>query len=264
MQSRETVRVMGRYVSELLHCSQCGYVCLPNPCWLDEAYSSAIASTDTGIVARNLATAEQLAILLYFGFGERGGGRYLDLAGGSGLLVRLMRDQGFDFRWSDKYAQNMLSAGFEWPTDEDVACVAVTAMEVLEHVTDPLGFISEALVTGGSDTLIFSTSVYEGGPPAVDAWPYYSLQTGQHISFFTYRTLGQIGKQLSLKYVGHGDLHILTRRTIVPSSPLLRLAAARTRKLLLPFVRNGIKGRMIADHEAMIQRLKQLQTGEPT
>jgi len=35
-------------------------------------------------------------------------GIFLDYAAGYGLFVRLMRDAGYNFRWSDLYCQNLL------------------------------------------------------------------------------------------------------------------------------------------------------------
>lgn len=235
---------------------------MPDPVWLDEAYGSAIACTDTGIAARNLSIAEQLSVLLFFWLKERGSGVYLDIAGGSGLLVRLMRDAGYDFRWSDKYASNVFASGFEWSCiDSSRACVAVTAMEVLEHVPDPIGFVDQALSESGADTLIFSTSIYEGYPPLVSEWSYYSLQTGQHISFFSKRTLQEVGRRLSLNYVGSGDLHVLSRRDELPSPLVFKFAVSRLRKAFLPFLR--LPSRLITDHHAMIRRLEALGS-EPT
>ena len=69
---------------------------------------------DTGLVMRNLDIAKKLATLLYFGFDPRA--RYVDVAGGYGMLTRLMRDDGFDFHWDDKFCANLLARGFEADT----------------------------------------------------------------------------------------------------------------------------------------------------
>jgi len=80
------------------------------PYWLDEAYGDAISVLDTGLIQRNLHIAERLAPLLYFLFDHKA--PYLDVAGGYGMLVRLMRDIGFDFYWSDKYCRNLFAECF--------------------------------------------------------------------------------------------------------------------------------------------------------
>ena len=66
-----------------------------------------IADADTGLVSRNLGIARRLAGLLYFGFDPKA--RYLDFAGGYGLLTRLMRDRGFNFYWHDLYCENVFA-----------------------------------------------------------------------------------------------------------------------------------------------------------
>jgi len=39
-------------------------------------------------------------------------GIFLDYAAGYGLFVRLMRDAGYNFRWSDLYCQNLFVRGW--------------------------------------------------------------------------------------------------------------------------------------------------------
>lgn len=54
--------VLGKHEATYNYCEECGFLSAENPHWLEEAYSSAIASTDTGLVARNVAIANQLAV----------------------------------------------------------------------------------------------------------------------------------------------------------------------------------------------------------
>jgi len=58
----------------------------------------------------------------------------LDYGGGHGVFVRIMRDFGFDFRWSDCYATNIYARGFEG--DVHLRHELVTAFEVFEHLVD--------------------------------------------------------------------------------------------------------------------------------
>ena len=100
MESCFTAQVLGKYSAQFEVCKNCGFLRAYEPHWLDEAYSRAIAAADTGLVMRNIALACKLAGALYWIVGERGEGRYLDAAGGYGMLTRLMRDLGFDFYWA--------------------------------------------------------------------------------------------------------------------------------------------------------------------
>jgi hypothetical protein len=210
-----TARVLHKYDSSFECCRECGFIRASEPHWLNEAYSSAIAAADTGLIQRNLAIAGKLSLVLYLTLQERGKGRYLDAAGGYGILTRLMRDLGFDFYWSDKYCPNLLARGFEY--DKEVgACVAVSAMEVLEHLIDPLAFIDGILSTSRADTLFFSTELYSGRPPDPTEWWYYSFSTGQHIGFFQYKTLQRLAQELGLYFTSANGLHAFSRQKITP------------------------------------------------
>lgn len=144
--------VLQRHQVTYFQCADCGFLRTQNPTWLDEAYSSAIARSDTGLVVRNLQIARHLACVLDAFFEPDG--RFLDTAGGTGLLTRLMRDTGFDFWWEDPYCENVMAAGFEVaPAASDFE--AVTAFEALEHMVNPMEFIKDSLSRSRTKTLIF-------------------------------------------------------------------------------------------------------------
>lgn len=204
-------KLLRKYEVSYFFCSECGFLQSEEPYWLNEAYSTAIAIQDTGLVQRNLAISRRLSVILYFFFDRNG--RYLDFAGGYGMLTRIMRDIGFDFFWADKYATNLLASGFS--ADKDTGPYsAVTAFEVLEHVHEPLDFVAEALGYGNSRTLIFSTETFVGEPPAPNGWWYYATEAGQHISFYQKRTLARIAKHHGLNFYSKAGIHIFTDRCL--------------------------------------------------
>ena len=88
-------RVLARHDVDYWQCQQCGLLQTDEPWWLEESYTEAIVASDTGLVERNLWVAERLSALLCLCFEPRGA--YCDIAGGFGLLTRLMRDRGFDY-----------------------------------------------------------------------------------------------------------------------------------------------------------------------
>lgn len=251
-----TAQVLSNYSAHFEVCSGCGFLRVHEPHWLVEAYSNAIASTDTGLAMRNISIARKLAVILYFVMGDRGEGRYLDVAGGYGLLTRLMRDYGFDFYWADKYCENLMARGFEFE-ESIIPCQAVTAFEVMEHLVDPVQFILEALSKAKSDTFIFSTEIYEGTPPPADQWWYYSLETGQHIAFFQKKTLRALANRLDMRFFSAGGIHVLTKKNI--SSLAFRLFAWKTSVFFVPMLKYVLKGRHDADHKLMVSRLRSAQ-----
>lgn len=245
--------VLHKHMADYEVCNNCGYLRVRQPFWLEEAYSSAIATADTGIVMRNFAIAGKVAAILYGLFNERGAGKYLDAAGGYGLLTRLMRDFGFDFYWKDKYCLNLVAPGFEY--HQAVGdCVAVTAMEVLEHVLDPVAFVRETLDTANADTLIFTTELYQGDPPKPESWWYYAFETGQHISFYQRRTLDAIGKKNGLKFVSAGGIHVFSKTTI--NEGRLRLLTSKFTSLLAPWwTRQMLGAKTIPDHQMLLSKI---------
>lgn len=204
-------KILNKYDIGYWLCDRCGLLQTEKPFWLNEAYSRAITSTDTGLVARNISLARIASVLIYFLVGKNG--RHVDAAGGYGLLTRLMRDIGFDFYWSDPYCENLHAVGFE-ATQVVPPFDVVTAFEVLEHVENPLEFIDAALNSNECRTLIFTTMLYEGAPPMPGRWWYYGVEHGQHISFFQRRTLETIAKKNGLYLHTHGYVHVLTTKKI--------------------------------------------------
>ncbi|TAM43290.1 MAG: class I SAM-dependent methyltransferase [Burkholderiaceae bacterium] len=225
-----TATVLNKYEANYHYCAECDHLFVSEPTWLDEAYSEALTQEDTDVAARNVFTALRLAAINYFALGDRGKGRYVDAAGGYGLLTRLMRDLGFDYFWSDRYAKNLFARGFERDATQGV-CLAVSAVEVLEHTTNPLEFIRQILTECQSDTLIFTTEVFaDNNPPLPGAWSYYAFNTGQHIAFFSRRGLASLAKRLSMNYYPLGRLHVFSKKNL----PYWKLKLASHKLLVIP------------------------------
>jgi len=227
-----TAEILHKYMASYHYCSECDHLFVSDPAWLEEAYSGAIVQEDTDIAARNIFTALRLAAINYLVLGDRGNGRYADVAGGHGLLTRLMRDLGFDYYWSDRYAQNLFARGFDYEAQRG-ACLAISAIEVMEHTPNPLEFIQQNLADHQTDTLIFTTEVFaDGAPPAPNKWGYYSLNTGQHIAFFSRKGLARLAQRLDMRYYPLGRLHLFSKKSL----PGWKLKLASHKLMVIPIV----------------------------
>jgi hypothetical protein len=235
--------ILGRHRVRYFHCAACGYLQTEEPSWLSEAYAEAINLQDTGLVSRNLRFAEETALLLFHFFDRRG--RFVDFAGGTGLLTRLMRDAGFDFRWHDAYATNVHARGFEASPDER-GVELVTCFECLEHLVRPAEELGRMLAM--SRSVLVSTELLPSPRPAPGAWPYYGLEHGQHVGFFERRTLEQLAARYGLRLYAWGPLHLLTDRAL---PALKRRLVRRFRRPLLRRLRRAMPSLTQADHDLL-------------
>lgn len=227
--------ILGRYETGYHRCPSCGFVCTGEPIWLEEAYSEAITGSDVGLVRRNQQLSGISAVLIRAFF--EGGGRFVDYAGGYGLFVRLMRDRGFDFRWYDKYCDNLFARGFEAGEPGNPPAELLTAFEVFEHLVDPGEELERMLAY--SRSVLFTTQLLPEPAPRPGEWWYYGPEHGQHIAFYTRKSLALLGERFGLDFYTNGaSMHLFTDKRI--SRPLfLGLARHRISRLLAPFAGRG-------------------------
>lgn len=141
----------------------------------------------------------------------------LDFGGGSGLLVRLLRDVGLESYWIDAYCENMFARGFEWHDSAHLKPSLATCFEVFEHLLNPLDSIRDMLEI--SPNLLFSTQLLPCAIPQYcgdKQWWYYGFSHGQHISFYTRQSLEHIAKIYKLHFVSCGDIHCFSVHKIHP------------------------------------------------
>jgi hypothetical protein len=199
-------KIMKKYEVSYFHCENCGFLQTEEPYWLSEAYKEPINISDTGYLSRNINLSKIVTTLLVSFFDYKKS--FLDYAGGYGVFVRLMRDIGFDFYWYDKYTQNLFARGFEYK--EGMAIEAITTFESFEHFDKPMEEIENMLKI--SKNIIFTTELLPYPIPEPNKWWYYGLDHGQHISFYSKKTLNYIASYFGLRYCSFRNIHIFTEK----------------------------------------------------
>ena len=204
-----TKKVLGKYDVEYFQCEHCHFIQTEKPYWLSEAYQNVINTTDTGLLSRNIYFSELTSLLMYFYLKKNGAG--LDFAGGYGIFTRLMRDIGFDFYWNDPLCQNLVATGFEWNMANALPVTLLTSFESFEHFADPHKEIEKMLKI--SDTILFSTILVPENQSPKEDWWYYSFNSGQHVSFYSRKSLEEMARKYGLNLYTDGvNLHLLTTK----------------------------------------------------
>jgi Methyltransferase domain len=198
-----------KYLIHYFQCPTCQFIQTEKPYWLDEAYSdAAITALDVGAVTRNLELSNLCERVLKNIFPDYKAYFFLDYGGATGMFTRLMRDKGFQFYHSDKYAQNVYAKKFELEDITDKSKIAaVTSFEVFEHLEFPMETIQEMFKY--ANTIVFSTYLQ---PKNLENWWYFTLETGQHIALFHKNTFLKISEILGVRFFTNGtNYHILTK-----------------------------------------------------
>lgn len=205
-----SARILNKYNIQYFYSEKSGLLQTEHPYWINEAYSDAIALTDTGILRRNiLHTLLSMPILNILANNDS---KLVDIGGGYGIFTRLLRDIGYDCYSYDKYCDGVLAKGFE--VKQDLSADVLFAFEVFEHIENPMDFINESFTRFSCKTMIFSTQTFQYPIPDKD-WDYYSFETGQHITFYQKKTLSILARKNHCEYYSLGNgFHLFTDRKI--------------------------------------------------
>jgi len=253
--------LLGRHEVAYFQCPRCELIFTERPHWLGEAYSHAISQLDTGAVERNQLCA-RMTLLLAVTLGLAPEATALDYGGGHGVFVRMMRDLGMDFRWFDPHGENLFARGFEGDPARHHALV--TAFEVLEHFADVAADL-DRLFAGRPDVLFVGTELHDGYRPG---WWYFMLESGQHVCFYSARTMDAIGERHGYDVfagpqhtafvrrdasIASGRRRLLAGLVARPSvtQPLVSLLPAPLLRWLTPY-----RSRLLADHEELRRRMQ--------
>lgn len=212
--------ILQKYPIDYFRCSKCDFIQTEKPYWLEEAYNSPITSLDIGLISRNIAISRPLSSLIHSFFNKDGA--FLDYGGGYGMLVRMMRDSGFNFYRFDSYCDNLFARHFDLSDTPIRKFELLTAFELFEHLENPLEELQKMLQF--SDSVFFSTELAPNTKlSSPDDWWYFAPETGQHIALYSEKSLRALAAKVDCNYYTDGrTLHLITRRKLNPT--MFRLA----------------------------------------
>lgn len=242
-------RILNRYTGEYFECVICGFISVsPSELWIKEAYSAPITKTDIGLLSRNLNHAGKTHEFLLDHFDVEK--PFLDYAGGYGIFTRLMRDRGFDFYHEDAYCENLFASDFDTKRNEKENYELVTAFEFMEHVADPI--LELEPIFKRTDSLLFSTEIIPDN--GLQDWWYLATETGQHISFYSVKSLQLLAEKFNRQLYTNGrNLHLITGKQL----PIDILKRKRKRKFFIFSLKRTRKlhSRLTADYQLAKKRI---------
>lgn len=206
-------KVLNQYTVAYFKCANCQFIQTATPYWLTEAYQSAITDLDIGLVYRNNQFSEIVEHLL-LNNGIDPNGKFIDYGGGYGMFVRLMRDKGFDYYRQDIHCENLFARYFDL-TDikNQQAYELLSAFEVFEHLEFPKKELE--IMLSLSDNILFSTELLPDNNPTPTTWWYFAPETGQHISFFTLKSLQILAENYGLHFYSNGSsMHMFAKNKL--------------------------------------------------
>ena len=246
-----TAKILNKYDIKYYYCNYCGFLQTEEPFWLKEAYSNPISIIDTGIMARNIGSSKIIAVILFFLFNKYS--KFLDFAGGYGFLTRLMRDIGFDFYWHDPYSPNLVARGFESKSN-NLKYELITSFESFEHFVEPIKEIESMIQF--SDNILFSTELLIFPVPKPEEWWYYALESGQHISFYSYKTLRYIAQKYNMNLCSNSrNVHMFTKNKKI-NNKLFNFLLNFQRFGLFFYVKKKMKSLTVDDMDLLISTMK--------
>ena len=199
------------------HCAECGFLFTAAfDGWTSEQLRERIYNEDYARIdyefssTRPLRQAEDLARILE---PLRGKIRILDYGGGNGVFARRMGELGFDTVSYDPF----FGAALAGERFELIHC-----REVIEHTTDPRGFVADLLGHLADDGAVYlSTAVQpEGVAERPLDWWYLGPRNG-HISLFSKRSLARLWMDQGVDFGHFSEFVHMASRGQPPCLPLL-------------------------------------------
>ncbi|MFQ5484575.1 MAG: class I SAM-dependent methyltransferase [Desulfobacterales bacterium] len=141
--------------------------------------------------------------------------KILDFGAGSGLLVRFLRDEGFDAFGYDKYSETPFCKNVSFKNVVSIADKKfdlIIALEVTEHLLRPQETLKQLVSLLSKKGIVFlSTTCYDKDVHD-ENWDYLISQGGQHINFASQEGLRILAnsQNLSTMFMPH-EISLLCR-----------------------------------------------------
>ena len=103
-----------------------------------------------------------------------------------------------------------------------------------------------------SRNVFFTTEIVPSYNPVPGKWWYYGLSHGQHVSFYTGKSLEYIAEKYDLRLLSSGSVHLLTDRAI--NSSYFRVLIGLAKYISPVIVSAGMKSRFFSDKELLTRR----------
>ncbi len=118
------------------------------------------------------------------------------------------------------------------------------------HLVKPKEELSKMLQL--SDTIVFSTDLLPSEIPNPKNWWYYAFGHGQHISFYSLKTLNFLAKKFALNLYTSADLFIMTKKNL--NTTKLKLITKMYRYGLFIYVKYRMTSKIWSDHLLLKKR----------
>ena len=240
-------KILFKYDIKYYKCPNCGFIQTEEPYWLDEAYNEAINYSDIGLLKRNSDLVPPTSNVISMFFND---GKYIDYGAGYGVFVRMMRDNGYDFYWQDKYCENLYAKDFI--CNELTKYKLLTAYEVFEHLNRPSEEVNKMFQY--SENILFSTYLVPENNPKPEEWWYYTTDHGQHISLYSRKSLEILAKKYRKYFYTNGkNIHLISVKKI--SGSLFKALTYPVIANYFPLVSRK-KSLLDSDYKKVLENLK--------
>jgi hypothetical protein len=205
-----SLRILGQHEAKYFRCGNCDLIQTELPYWLEQAYTTTYSALDVGVLYRNqFCTRLTLAVAKVLGLPASA--PCLDYGGGHGIFTRLMRDAGCNFVWYDKLGPNLFARKFEGLPQAQYKLV--TCFEVFEHFVNVQEELAR-LFQPQPDYVLAGTILHSN--PGKDWW-YLVPESGQHVAFYSRRTMQQIGATFGYQVLCGAEFALFMKQGRAPS-----------------------------------------------